>query len=113
MTTATLPANMKHSFVFPKVEIGQMVHWFHGGDKGQRPAPAIVQAVYEQGALDLAIVHATRVQVRSGVRHCDDPLANQEEKYREGGFTLTPGSLRLLELEELVNKLSDTIGMSN
>ena len=105
---ATLP-NMKHSFVFPELQIGEIVDWYHGGNKGQRCRPAVVLAAYHN-SLDLAIISAANITVRSGVRHCDDPDALDAEKLREGGFLVGRTALRMQELEAKVNELQEVLG---
>lgn len=94
------------AFTFPALKVGQHVLWYHGGHRGQKPAPGIVTAVYHN-CVDVSLFRPSHEGMFccSGVRHIDDPTANEKEKFREGAFELGPNDSRLLDLETRLARL--------
>jgi len=84
MSTATKPRINKASKALPKVEVGDIILWWHGGLTSNAPLPAIVVHDGGQGNLDIHVFRRHDTIRLGGVKHRDDPRLNQTQKGRSG-----------------------------
>lgn len=70
-------------------DTGRVVLWYSQADIHAKPVPAVVMAGYENGVVDLNILHATGTQFRSSVYH----MSNPGLRSRDTG-QVTPGAMK-------------------
>jgi hypothetical protein len=73
-------------YEMPKVQLGDIVFWFPGGNPTSEPSPAIVtRAGRDNLCLNIISPTSFNFLIRDGVRHCKDPRAPVDQK-EEGGW---------------------------
>lgn len=82
----------------PKVELGDLVQWFPGGNENTVPHVGIVTAIGTQGMLCVNLFNhnSSGVHPRDGVRHISDPRRKQIEFQENGAWAHLPQHTRLL-----------------
>jgi len=87
----------------PKVQIGDLVHWYPYGDRHQKPMAAIVTDCGGQSlALNILGPDTQNFRIRDGVPHMSDPRCGGEHVRESGGWDLSPLMKRLEALEAAV-----------
>lgn len=89
------------------LEIGDTVYWYSSGLKDGQPVPAVVMEPPGHTSLTLHLYRVTggKPQVRSGVRHHDDPDFQQmaaEVLATEGCWDFTPRLVKVIGATKLV-----------
>ena len=98
-------------FEMPEVEIGQIVLWYHGGQRSSPPAAAMVLAVYKE-RIDLQIFAVPGVHAyipgpgKRGVRHMADPATRANEKSEDGCWEHTTWTKKIQAMLEATAELA-------
>ena len=98
------------AFKVPMPELGEQVKWYpHGSDKNPPHIAFVTKLGHDSVCLSILHPNSHNFMLRDGVRHHKDPKARQAELVEQGGWGETPAKLRLIQLEELVGKLSKVL----
>lgn len=101
----------RETFVMPEARIGDLVHWFPGGDQGQTPHPAFVAESYRDN-LTLLVMNGDlhNFLIRDSVRHVSDPKVREDWAFEFGAWDYSPQHLERLALVAKVAELEARLG---
>lgn len=89
---------------FHLIHIGSSVWWYDMADRELEPLCGIVVAKYKESkSIDVILWSKgmrTAYGTREGLRHIDDPGANDHQKKEVGAWVATPETLALLKCME-------------
>lgn len=93
-------------YTMPKVQIGDLVFWYPGGDSGLEPTPGIVTNVGERAlAISLLAKDNYSVLPKDAVRHLSDPALLAVETREHGSWDYAPATKLMYEMESSIKDI--------
>lgn len=100
----------------PRVDVGDVVHWYPTGVSSEQPLAAIVTGIGLGGqTLNLNVLdpYSYNLRIRDGVRHLTDPRCKEVEFREYGAWDLTPRERGYRLLAKQVKELLGQASQSN
>lgn len=91
--TAALQERATKQYTQPDLRLGQVVYFYHGGNKDSEPFAAFVVQIHNRSlALNILMPGFANFMTLEGVKHIEDPDVKESEFIDMGGWAEVPAA---------------------